>query len=385
MKKLAILGATGSIGRNTLDIVRNQRNRFQIVALAAGENIPLFAEQIREFKPKLVSVKDEEKARELRDLISSEDVEITYGNKGLVNVAIFPPAELVVVATSGSVGLIPTLQAIEAGKDIALANKETLIMAGELIISSVAKKGVRLLPIDSEHSALFQCLEGRRKEEVRRIILTASGGPFLNLAPAKLSKVTIEEALRHPSWKMGKKVTIDSATLMNKGLEVIEAHFLFGLPEEKIEVVIHPQSIVHSLVEFVDGSIIGELNLPDMRIPIQYALTYPERLPNPFPKLDFKKTIALSFSPPDITKFPALRLSRQALKEGGTMRTVLATADEVAVEYFLTGRITFDKIPLLVEKTMEKHHKKEVSSLETVLEAEQWARKEAKKIAEGLS
>jgi 1-deoxy-D-xylulose-5-phosphate reductoisomerase len=385
MKKLSILGATGSIGRNTLEVVRGLKENFEVVALAAGENIRLLAEQIEEFKPKLAVVKNEERATGLKDLVSSQHLDISFADEGLVKAATIPETDLVVVATSGSVGLTPTLRAIEAGKDIALANKESLVMGGELIMAKASERGVKLLPIDSEHSALFQCLEERRKEEVKRIILTASGGPFFKLDPSQLSKVTVEEALKHPSWKMGKKVTIDSATFMNKGLEVIEAHFLFGFPKEKIEVVIHPQSIVHSLVEFIDGSIIGELNLPDMRVPIQYALTYPERMPNHFPKLDLRKGINLSFLPADFAKFPSLKLSYHALEEGGTMRTVLAAADEVAVEYFLSRKITFDKMPLVVEKTMAKHKKKQILSLETVLEAERWAKEEAKKIAKELS
>jgi len=379
VKKIAVLGSTGSIGRNTLDIVSRFPERFEVVALAAGENIILLAEQAQKFRPRLVSCKNEALARKLAPLLPAE-TKLLHGKEGAIACATHPEAEIVVSALVGAIGLLPTYEAIKAGKDIALANKETLVMAGPLVMAEVARQGVKLLPVDSEHSAIFQALQAGRKEDVSCLILTASGGPFRTRPREEFSSITPEEALKHPNWRMGAKITIDSATLMNKGLEVIEAHFLFGFPPEKIEVKIHPQSIVHSLVEFVDGSLIAHLGIPDMRIPIAYALSFPERLPLGLPRLNLVAASPLTFEEPDLEKFPCLALAYRALELGGTAPAILNAANEVAVEAFLAGRLRFDLIPVLLERTLKECEIKPLRKLEDVLDADIFARIKAQEI-----
>jgi 1-deoxy-D-xylulose-5-phosphate reductoisomerase len=373
IKRVAVLGSTGSIGRQTLEVISAHPTRFRIVGLAAGKNLDLLTKQISQFKPKFVYSQDK------KALPASAEYEFL----SLEEMASHPEVDMVVVATSGRWGLKPTLAAVRAGKRIALANKESLVMAGEIITTEAKQKGARILPVDSEHSAIWQCLEGE-KEKPARIILTASGGPFYNYSPAKLDKVTVEQALKHPSWRMGKKVTIDSATLMNKGLEVIEAHWLFDIPIDSIDVLIHPQSIIHSLVEFTDGSVKAQLGCPDMRLPIQYALSYPGRLPNPkLPRLDWKGIKELTFAPPDFDSFPCLKLAIEAGRKGGTYPAVLCGADEVAVEMFLSGHVKFTDIAKLVEPALKKHKSIPHPTLEEILAADEWAREEAKRLAGG--
>jgi 1-deoxy-D-xylulose-5-phosphate reductoisomerase len=378
MKRIAILGSTGSIGVNSLEIISRFPEEFQVVALAGGKNYRKIEEQIRLFRPDVASLMDPEAARRLRQSLSSVPTRILWGIEGLIAVATHPQSQMVVSALVGSVGLLPTLAAIRAGKSIALANKEALVMAGEVIMKEIRENRVNLLPIDSEHSAIFQVLAGHRKEEIRRIILTASGGPFLDTPPEELKRVTPREALNHPQWRMGKKVTVDSASLMNKGLEVIEAHWLFGVPASRIEVHIHPQSIVHSMVEYIDGSVIAQMALPDMRGPIAYALSYPQRLDLRLPSLNLFEAGPLSFQPVDRERFPALALAYQALETGGTMPAVLNAANEVAVEAFLEGRLEFLKVPAVIQKTMKNHQPLRLNSVEDVLQAHAWAREEAR-------
>jgi 1-deoxy-D-xylulose-5-phosphate reductoisomerase len=373
IKRVAVLGSTGSIGRQTLEVISAHPGHFRIVGLAAGKNLDLLTRQISQFKPRLIYSQDK------KSLPASAEYEFL----SLEEMASHPEVDMVVIATSGKWGLKPTLAAVRAGKRIALANKESLVMAGEIIFAEAKQKGARILPVDSEHSAIWQCLEGE-KEKPARIILTASGGPFYNYSPAKLDKVTVEQALKHPSWRMGKKVTIDSATLMNKGLEVIEAHWLFDIPIDSIDVLVHPQSIIHSLVEFTDGSVKAQLGCPDMRLPIQYALSYPERLPNPkLPRLDWKGIKELTFAPPDFDSFPCLKLAIEAGRKGGTYPTVLCGADEVAVEMFLAGRIKFTDIAKLVEPVLKKHKSIPHPTLEEILAADEWAREEVRRLAGG--
>lgn len=370
LKRLAILGSTGSIGQQTLDVVRAFPDRFKVVGLAAGQNLTLLAKQIQEFKPAFVSHNGN---RELSH-IAGADYHI-LPPEAIVNL---PLVDTVVIATSGKAGLAPTLAAISAGKTIALANKEAMVMAGEIITAGARHHSARILPIDSEHSAIWQCLNGETQPP-SRLILTASGGPFRNYSPAQLGKVTVEQALKHPSWQMGKKVTIDSATLMNKGLEVIEAHWLFEIPFDKISVLVHPQSIIHSMVEFVDGSVKAQLSYPDMRLPIQYALSYPERLDNPaLPKIDWDKIDGLTFEQPDYDTFPCLKLAIEAGKQGGTCPAVLCAADEVAVELFLSRKIKFTDIARLVEQTLSKHKPLAHPTLEQIMVADAWAREQAR-------
>ncbi|HEY98591.1 MAG TPA: 1-deoxy-D-xylulose-5-phosphate reductoisomerase [Dehalococcoidia bacterium] len=360
VKRLAILGSTGSIGRQTLDVVRAIPDLFQVVGLAAGGNIGLLKEQVKEFKPRYVNYLTD--AKKPDDIPSCEFL-------SLEDIASHRDVDTVVIATPGTQGLHATLAAARRGKSIALANKESLVAAGEILIEEVKKGGARILPVDSEHSAIWQCLQGEN-QPARRIILTASGGPFRHYTRARLEKVTVEQALAHPSWKMGRKVTIDSATLMNKGLEIIEAHWLFGVSVEDISVVIHPQSIIHSMVEFADGSIKAQLSYPDMRLPIQYALTFPNRLANTrLPALNFKKLQSLTFEPPDTKKFPCLRLAVEAIKAGGTCPAALCAADEAAVELFLAERIKFMDIPSLIEKTLEQHRNIKHPDINTIVSA----------------
>lgn len=380
MKNIVILGSTGSIGRNTLEVVKQFKEQYRVIGLAAGRNLPLLKEQVITFRPELVSVKKGLAERFQKMLPPEVMVEVVSGAGGLKRVATLPHAEMVVSALVGGVGLLPTLAAIRAGKDIALANKECLIMAGEMMMSEAKSRGVKILPIDSEHSAVFQCLIGHRKIELKRIILTASGGPFLNYPKERMAEITPEMALAHPNWQMGKKVTIDSATLMNKGLEVIEAHFLFNVSIEKIEVYIHPQSIVHAFVEYIDGSLIAQLSYPDMKVPIAYALSYPERFRVSVPCLNLLEIKKLSFALPDRERFPALNLAYQALREGGGFPIVLSAANEVAVEAFLGGGLKFTQISEIIERVMNKYTKKTLETLEVILDIDRWAREKAQEL-----
>jgi len=382
IKQLAVLGSTGSIGQQTLEVVRALPHRFHIVGLAAGDNIDLLAKQINEFKPEFVyhsPVDNQSKKAQTRL------TDIEYEFLSLEDIACHPQVDTVVIATSGKAGLIPTLSAVRAGKSVALANKESLVMAGEIITSEAKLSGARILPIDSEHSAIWQCLNGEMPEAVQ-LILTASGGPFRHYSAAQLKEVTVEQALKHPSWQMGRKVTIDSATLMNKGLEVIEAHWLFNMPFDNIKVLIHPQSIIHSMVEFIDGSVKAQLSYPDMRLPIQYALSYPDRLGNPqLPRLDWSNISSLTFEPPDFDTFSCLRLAIEAGKKGGTYPAVLCAAGEVAVELFLSHRLMLVDIAHFVERTLEQHQAIGHPTIEEILAADAWAREKILKLVNGDS
>ncbi len=374
-KKIVILGSTGSIGRNVCKVAAGFPERFTVAGLTAGWNIDLLRQQIEAFSPEVVSVAEEEAALKLKTLLGpGRRTEIVWGRAGNEQVASLQEADMVVSAIVGAAGLLPTLAAIRAGKDIALANKETLVMAGRLIMEEVAKKQVRLLPVDSEHSAIAQALEAGRKEDVARIILTASGGPFLHLDRESLWKVTPDQALQHPNWDMGRKISIDSATLMNKGFEVIEAHWLFDIPLDRIEVLVHPQSIVHSLVEFVDGSVVAQLGIPDMRVPISYALSYPERLETGLSRLNLTECSNLSFLKPDISRFPALQTAYEACREGGCLPAVLNAANEVAVAAFLDGKLKFPEIAKVVAESMTRMDFMEDADIETILEADRQAR-----------
>ena len=385
IKNISILGSTGSIGRNVLDVVRKFPGRFRVVGLAAGRNVSLLRDQIEAFNPLLVSVADEDLAGDLiQSLPPGWNDRIVAGNSGNEQVATLPEADTVVSSIVGAAGLMPTYAAIQAGKDIALANKETLVMAGDLVMQAVQQHNVKMLPVDSEHSAIAQSLESGRQEEVHRIILTASGGPFRNLSERELWDVTPEQALNHPNWSMGNKISIDSATLMNKGLEVIEAKWLFDVEIETIEVVIHPQSIVHSMVEFIDGSVISQMGIPDMRIPIVYALSYPERLRMKLPRLDLTKCQDLSFLPPDYSRFPALKLAYQVCKRGGILPAVLNAANEVAVAAFLDNKIRFPEIALVVAETVNRLPNKPAADVAAVVDADLAARVQAESVIEAL-
>ena len=362
MKRLAILGSTGSIGQQTLDIIRSFPNKFKVAGLASGKNATLLSQQINEFQPQLAY---SEVNLNLPDSVRPASME---------EIASHPDIDLVIIATSGKISLQPAMAAIRAGKNIALANKEILVMAGEIIIEEAKQHKAHILPVDSEHSAIWQCLRGE-KSEMTRLLLTASGGPFYNYSPAELANVTAEEALCHPTWKMGKKVTIDSATLMNKGLEAIEAHWLFSIPYDKIEILVHPQSIVHSMVEFSDGSIKAQISSPDMRLPIQYALSYPRRLPNSrLPRLDLTKENSLTFEPVNYNKFPCLKLALEAGKKGGTYPAVLCAADEIAVDLFLSHHIRFSDIAKLIAKAISLHHGIINPKLDDIVNADSWTR-----------
>lgn len=381
MKRLTILGSTGSIGRNALEIVSRNRDRFRVVVLTAWNNIDLLEKQIKSFAPELVAVSNEESARKLQKRFGRKlSFDILSGADGIEKAAAHENSDFVLSAIVGAAGLMPTLAAIRSGKTIGLANKETLVVAGEIVTEESKKYKAKILPVDSEHSAIFQCMEGHKKTEIKRIILTASGGPFAGMVSSEMNKITPEEALKHPRWKMGKKITIDSATLMNKGFEVIEAHYLFGLPPSSIDVVVHPQSIVHSLVEFHDGSSIAQLSYPDMKGPISYALTYPDRISGILPGLELSKIGKLEFTKPDIKCFPCLSYAYSALKAGGTMPAVLNAANEVAVNSFLNREIRFKDIPFVIKKTMSKHVVTAANELSLVLEADRWARDKAKEV-----
>jgi len=384
---LLLLGSTGSIGVSTLSVVESLGDRFEVVGLSAGRNVERLTEQVRRFRPRRVAVLDAVRARDLarvfardRDLAGTQ---VLGGPDGLLEMIRAERVDVCVNALLGAAGLVPTIEALHHTRRLAIANKETLVAAGELVTREARAGGVELLPIDSEHSALHQCLDGRPGSDVARIILTASGGPFRALDAHALSRVTVEEALRHPTWRMGEKITIDSATLFNKGLEVIEAHWLFGLPSASVEVVIHPESIVHSLVEFVDRSMLAQLAVPDMRLPIQYALTYPERLPAAWPQLDLCEVGTLHFEPPDPARFPCLRLAYEALAEGGTMPVVLNAANEVAVASFLGEAIPFGRIPTLIETVLTRHDSTASPDLDTILAADRWARETAESLLDG--
>lgn len=379
MKNIVILGSTGSIGRQTLEVVRSLPGEFKIVGLGAGKNWRLLAGQIREFKPSAATLADVQELESLRrELSPSERPDLVWGMSGMENLAGMPEADLVVVAVTGAAGILPTIAAMRAGKDVALANKETLVAAGQLVMDLSTRKKTAILPVDSEHSAVWQCLNGQNSDAIEKIILTASGGPFRNFGKEELETVTVDMALRHPNWEMGSKITIDSATLMNKGLEVIEAKWLFGVNYSQIEVVIHPQSVIHSAVEFMDGSVLAQLGLPDMRLPIQYALTYPRRVSGSVPRLNLTELQGLAFEAPDTDKFPALRLAFEAGRTGGTMPAVLNAANEVAVDSFLKGLLHFKNIPVVVESVMEKHNRESGLELGEIMEADAWAREAAK-------
>jgi 1-deoxy-D-xylulose-5-phosphate reductoisomerase len=385
VKRLAILGSTGSIGRSALAVVDAHPSRLQVVALAAGDNAPLLADQVRRYAPEVVAMATGAGVDRLRAACGAgARAAMSGGTEGLIAVATHPSVDIVICASSGTAGLEAVLAAIAAGKTIALANKEVLVMAGALVTAAAQRHGVSILPVDSEHNAVHQCLHGRHLSEIRRLILTASGGPFRDFTSPQLHRVTPDEALRHPTWQMGRKITIDSATLMNKGLEVIEAHWLFGVGADHIEIVIHPQSIVHSLVEMVDGSVIAQLGVTDMRLPIQYACSYPERWDGGLPSLDLSKAGRLEFHPPDHERFPCLGLAYRALRAEGTLAVVLNAANEVAVGAFLDRRLGFTSIPTVIERTMNAHTVEGVSTVETVRRVDSWGRAYAREMAAEL-
>ncbi len=370
MKKIAILGSTGSIGTQTLEVVR-ENGDIEVLALAAGSNITLLEAQIREFGPKLAAVWSEEKARELKSRIRDLDVRVVSGMDGLLEVAAMPEAEILVTAIVGMIGIRPTIEAIKAGKDIALANKETLVTAGHIIMPLAKERGVSILPVDSEHSAIFQSLQGGQQKALHKILLTASGGPFRGKTRAELEEIQVEDALKHPNWEMGKKITIDSSTMVNKGLEVIEAKWLFGVSVDQVEVVVQPQSIIHSMVEYADGAIIAELGTPDMKLPIQYALYYPERRYLPGKRLDFSLLSQITFEKPDLETFYGLKLAFEAGRKGGSLPTVLNAANEAAVAMFLERKIKYLQIPEMIRCCMERHHNIADPTVEQILETEQ--------------
>ena len=388
MKFISILGSTGSIGTNTLRVTSSFPSTIRVVGLAGGRNIQLLADQVEAVHPRIASSLNDDTCRELQGILRQRGYPLSqtrfvHGEDGNTEVACHPETTMVLSAITGAAGLIPTYRAVESGKHIALANKETLVMAGQVIMEQARVHGVEILPVDSEHNAIHQCLRSAGRSEIRRLILTASGGPFRDTPKERFAAVTLEEALNHPTWRMGKKVTIDSATLMNKGLEVIEASWLFGVNPDEIDVAVHPQSIVHSMVEFVDGSILAQLGLTDMRIPIQYALTYPERWPCALPSLDIHNLTKLEFLQPDRDKFQCLNLAYRALRAGGTAPAVLNAANEVAVESFLNHRIGFDDIPRIIASVMDEHHPGDAASLDAVLDADTWARARAGEFSNG--
>ncbi|RLA90122.1 MAG: 1-deoxy-D-xylulose-5-phosphate reductoisomerase [Deltaproteobacteria bacterium] len=375
MKNLAILGSTGSIGRNALAVVAQHPEEFAVLGLGAGKNVRLLAEQISRFRPARVSVQDADSAAALAQLLPDQNgLEILVGTEGAMALATDPQNHLVVSAMVGAVGLQPTLAALEHGIPVALANKETLVMAGPLVMAAARRQGITIIPIDSEHSAIFQSLQGHRPQDIRRLWLTASGGPFLHHSREQLTTVTPAQALNHPNWSMGPKITVDSATMINKGLEVIEASMLFQLPPEQIAVHIHPQSIIHSLVEYIDGSVIAQLGIPDMRVPIAYALAYPRRLPLDLPPLDLFQVGQLTFEPPDLERFPSLGLAFAAARTGGTAPAVLNAANEVAVAAFLAEKLPFLGICQIIAQTLKAHQAQALTSLDQVLRVDRWAR-----------
>ncbi len=384
MKSIIILGSTGSIGTNTLDIVQRFPEEFRVVGLTAGSNIDKLEAQIRQFKPNAVAVSTESSAAMLRNRCPDLPVEIMAGEEGITQVASMLDAEFVISAIVGAAGLVPTLSAIRSGKHIALANKEPMVMAGKLMQDEALKHGVRIFPVDSEHSAIFQSLEGHRIEDVRRVILTASGGALWTLSQEQLLHVTPEQALQHPNWKMGSKITIDSATLMNKGLEVVEARWLFNIPESNIDVLVHRESIIHSLVEYKDRSMIAQLGLPDMRTPISYAMRYPARMALDLPSLDLAEIGRLTFCKPDHDRFPCLNLGYESLRIGGTMPAAMNAANEIAVDAFLNDGLRFSEIAQVIRSTMEAHAHQEITCLDDALEADRWAREKAESLVHAL-
>jgi 1-deoxy-D-xylulose-5-phosphate reductoisomerase len=380
MKKLTILGSTGSIGVSTLDVVTAQPDMFKVVALTAGSNLELLKSQIKAFSPDLVSVLTEEHARTLKRMLTGKKPEILHGVEGMIAAATAPESTMVVAAIVGAAGLVPTAAAVMAGKDVALANKETLVTAGHLIMDMVRERGVKLYPVDSEHCAVFQSMVGHRNQDISRVILTASGGPFLNWSRERLASATVTDALNHPNWSMGRKITVDSATMMNKGLEVIEARWLFDIPVERIAVNVHPQSIIHSMVEYLDGSVMAQLGVPDMKGPIAYALTYPARIPSGVKPLDLTTLSGLTFFNPDLERFTALKRAYHAVQAGESMPAVMNAANEVAVEAFLGGKIGFMAIAESIERVMDLHAPHALNSIEEVLEADRWGRRTAREV-----
>lgn len=379
MRRISILGSTGSIGTQTLEVVENLEN-MRVAAISGNQNIDLLEQQARKFQPELVAVMDAKNAETLRGRLADTKMRVVSGMDGLIEAATLDGVDTVVTSVVGNVGLQPTFAAIEAGKNIALANKETLVSAGQLVMDLAKKHGSKIYPVDSEHSAIFQSLQGNEGNPIARILLTASGGPFRGKKREELLQITAADALKHPNWSMGKKITIDSATLMNKGLEVMEAKWLFGVETEQIEVLIHPQSIVHSAVEYADGAVMAQMGEPDMRVPIQYALTYPKRVQNPFPRIDFAKRSTLTFEKPDTETFRCLALAYRALEEGGTLPAVLNGANEIAVARFLAGEISFLEIPALIELAMDAYTVQYEYTLQDLLEADAWARAFAQKV-----
>ena len=385
MKQIVILGSTGSIGINTLDIVERFPHDFSVLGLVAGTNVERLEEQIRTFQPSIVAMADPKAAQRLRDTTSDLSIDILEGPKGIEEIACHPDSHLVISAIVGAAGLVPTLSAIRAGRRVALANKEPMVMAGQLMQEEARLQGHPIFPIDSEHSAIFQSIEGHRREDIRRIILTASGSPFWDASLSEMKQATREQALQHPNWKMGSKITIDSATLINKGLEVIEAKWLFDVPPAQLDVIIHRESIIHSLVEYIDGSVIAQLGLPDMRTPISYAMNYPTRVPLEPPPFELGKIGTLTFFEPDHERFPSLNLAFRALEEGGTMPATLNAANEIAVEAFLQNGIEFLEITQVIERTMAACPVTSLTALEDVLEADQLARHKASECVHALT
>ncbi len=380
IKHISILGSTGSIGQSTLAVVEKYPERFKVVGLAAGNNLDLLEQQVRKFRPSLVSVISSVSAEKLKQRCADMKVTILSGVPGMVQVAAMDEAELTVSAIVGTAGLVPTMAAVRAGKTIALANKEVLVTAGELVMAECKSRGVKLLPVDSEHSAIFQCLQAGANQDIRKLIVTASGGPFRTFSKKDLEQVTLAQALKHPNWSMGKKITIDSATLMNKGLEVIEARWLFDVRPEQIKALVHPQSIIHSMVEYKDGAVVAQLGMPDMKGPIAYALSYPERLADVSPALELASIGTLTFEEPDLERFPCLAYAYDALRAGGSMSAVLSAANEVAVKYFLEEKIRYTDIARVIRSVMDAHTPFAIATVEDALKADLWARKEAEKI-----
>jgi 1-deoxy-D-xylulose-5-phosphate reductoisomerase len=380
LKNISLLGSTGSIGQSTLSVVEKYPDRFRIVALAAGINVDFLEKQVRKFKPAIVATASEKSAENLRKRCIDLKIRIFSGVEGMIQVATAEDADITVSAIVGTAGLVPTMAAICSGKDIALANKEVLVTAGELVMAESRTRRVSILPVDSEHSAIFQCLHAGQKKDIRKLILTASGGPFRNYSQKELARVSLAQALNHPNWSMGKKITIDSATLMNKGLEVIEARWLFDMEPEKVKVLVHPQSIIHSMVEYQDGAVVAQLGMPDMKGPIAYALSYPERLPDVSPPLDLVSVGMLTFEEPDMERFPCLAYAYESFKAGGTMPAVLSAANEVAVKYFLEEKIDYRDIARVIKTTMDAHTPSPLKTVEEALKADHWARQKAEKV-----
>ena len=379
MKKISLLGSTGSIGTNVLDVIERNPEKFQILGMSAGNNVDLFAKQIRKFKPRVVALFDTKKIPTLKERIADLDIEILSGEEGTIAVATLPEVDVVVSGVMGSAGLLPAIHALKSGKNLALANKETLVIAGELVLREAKKTNSQIIPIDSEHSAIFQVLNGEKKERIKKIILTASGGPFRTFSLGEMETVTVKDALKHPNWDMGAKITIDSSTMMNKGLEYIEAKWLFGV-NTPVEIIVHAQSIIHSMIEFVDTSILAQLGIPDMRVPIAYALTYPDRFECDLPSLDLTTMGNLTFEAPDFERFPCLQLAIDAMEIGKTMPAVLNAANEIAVQAFLEELISYKDIAELIRMVMQNHNPSPLKELQDVLIADRWAREETTKL-----